>query len=138
RWLGAQGLSTDGEELERLARMYGNPRFGLLDYAYVLKRHPMDVWCAREIYVHPSAGWRELVTQSAGARRVATAWLLQTNHKGAQDERLRTRIEADAFARMTPAWRRLGFPFERLVPSYATAIGSSSDRPAALAELMGI
>jgi membrane peptidoglycan carboxypeptidase len=32
----------------------------------------------------------------------------------------------------------LGFPFQRLVPSYATAIGSSSDRPAALAELMGI
>jgi len=39
---------------------------------------------------------------------------------------------------MTPSWQRLGFPFERLVPSYATAIGSSSDRPAALAELMGI
>jgi membrane peptidoglycan carboxypeptidase len=39
---------------------------------------------------------------------------------------------------MTPHWRQLGFPFERLVPSYATAIGSSADRPAALAELMGI
>src|SRR5207253_10156995 len=39
---------------------------------------------------------------------------------------------------MTPAWRRLGFPFQKLVPSYATAIGSSADRPAALAELMGI
>jgi membrane peptidoglycan carboxypeptidase len=38
---------------------------------------------------------------------------------------------------MTPYWRRLGFPFQRLVPSYATAIGSSADRPAALAELMG-
>jgi membrane peptidoglycan carboxypeptidase len=31
-----------------------------------------------------------------------------------------------------------GFPFDRLTPSYATAIGSSGDRPAALAELMGI
>jgi membrane peptidoglycan carboxypeptidase len=51
---------------------------------------------------------------------------------------LRIRIEEDAFARMTPYWRRLGFPFARLVPSYATAIGSSGDRPAALAELMGI
>lgn len=47
-------------------------------------------------------------------------------------------MERDAFERMTPSWRRLDFPFERLVPSYATAIGSSSDRPAALASLMGI
>jgi membrane peptidoglycan carboxypeptidase len=39
---------------------------------------------------------------------------------------------------MAAAWRRLGFPFERLVPSYATAIGASSDPPAALAELMRI
>jgi membrane peptidoglycan carboxypeptidase len=39
---------------------------------------------------------------------------------------------------MTPYWRRLGFPFERLVPSLATAIGSSCDRPLALAQLMGI
>jgi len=32
----------------------------------------------------------------------------------------------------------LGYPFKKLVPSYATAIGSSADRPEALAELMGI
>ncbi len=38
----------------------------------------------------------------------------------------------------TPYWQRLGFPFDKLVPSLATAIGSSADRPAALAELMGI
>jgi membrane peptidoglycan carboxypeptidase len=39
---------------------------------------------------------------------------------------------------MTPYWQRLGFPFKTMVPSYATAIGSSSDRPVALAELVGI
>jgi membrane peptidoglycan carboxypeptidase len=32
----------------------------------------------------------------------------------------------------------VGFPFSSLVPSYATAIGASADRPTALAELMGI
>jgi membrane peptidoglycan carboxypeptidase len=52
--------------------------------------------------------------------------------------RLRARIEQDAFARMTPAWQGLGFPFAQLVPSLATAIGSSSDRPEALAELLAI
>jgi len=39
---------------------------------------------------------------------------------------------------MTPYWQRLGFPFKTIVPSYATAIGVSSDRPVALAELVGI
>jgi len=32
----------------------------------------------------------------------------------------------------------VGYPFEALTPSYATAIGASGDRPAALAELTGI
>ena len=35
-------------------------------------------------------------------------------------------------------WQRVGYTFDHLVPSLATAIGSSGDRPAALAELMGI
>ncbi|HEY3168834.1 MAG TPA: glycosyl transferase family 51, partial [Candidatus Binatia bacterium] len=48
------------------------------------------------------------------------------------------RLERDAFSRMAPYWQRLGFPFQTMVPSYATAIGSSSDRPVALAELVGI
>jgi membrane peptidoglycan carboxypeptidase len=65
-------------------------------------------------------------------------WLFRTRNRRAQDLRLRARIERDAFARMTPYWRHTGFPFRTLVPSYATAIGSSGDRPAALADLMGI
>jgi membrane peptidoglycan carboxypeptidase len=47
-------------------------------------------------------------------------------------------MERDAFNRMAPYWQRLGFPFKTMVPTYATAIGSSSDRPVALAELVGI
>jgi membrane peptidoglycan carboxypeptidase len=66
------------------------------------------------------------------------AWLFRTRNRHAQDLRLRAKIERDAFARMTPYWRNAGFPFRTLVPSYATAIGSSGDRPAALADLMGI
>jgi len=51
---------------------------------------------------------------------------------------LRIRLEKEAFLRMAPYWQRLGFPFKTMVPTYATAIGSSSDRPVALAELVGI
>jgi len=86
----------------------------------------------------PALGWDELMARSREPRRLASAWLLQARQRHPQDLRVRIQLEQDAFARMTPAWRRLGFPFEQLVPSYATAIGSSADRPAALAELMGI
>ncbi len=65
-------------------------------------------------------------------------WILKSRQRKAQDRRLRIRIEQDAFAEMTRDWRRLGFPFPRLVPSLATAIGSSCDRPEALAELVGV
>jgi hypothetical protein len=50
----------------------------------------------------------------------------------------RTILEMEAFADIHTAWKRLGYPFGHLVPSFATAIGSSADRPAALAELVGI
>jgi membrane peptidoglycan carboxypeptidase len=46
--------------------------------------------------------------------------------------------EEQAFVEIGRAWRRLGYPFESLTPSYGSALGSSGDRPAALAELMGI
>lgn len=79
---------------------------------------------------------REVAREEGTAEGMS--WLFRTRNRTAQDNRLRARIERDAFARMTPYWRRLGFPFAHLVPSYATAIGSSSDQPAALADLMGV
>ena len=124
--------------MHRLARAYGSPRLNLADYGYLLSTQPLEVWCAGELARHPELSWDDLLGRSAEARRVSSAWLFKTRNRRAQDLRLRIRIEQDAFARMTPYWQRLGFPFEHLVPSYATAIGSSSDRPAALAELMGI
>jgi membrane peptidoglycan carboxypeptidase len=47
-------------------------------------------------------------------------------------------LEEDAFKQIWLAWKRQGYPFDSLVPSYATAIGVSGDTPAALADLMGI
>src|SRR3546814_19956886 len=66
------------------------------------------------------------------------AWLFKPSLRKAQDRRIRTLLEEQAFQRIAASWQRLGYPFERLVPSFATSIGSSGDRPAALAELMGI
>ena len=134
RWRG----QVSADDISRMWRAYSNPQLTIKDYGYLLSRHPLTVWGAGELFHTSDLSWRTLRDASSDARRVVSAWLLQPRQRRAQDVRLRTRIERDAFARMTPAWRRLGFPFSQLVPSYATAIGSSSDTPAALAELMGI
>ena len=65
-------------------------------------------------------------------------WLFKTIHKNSQDVRIRGLLELEAFLEIHRNWKRLGYPFDSLVPSLATAIGSSADHPAALAELMGI
>jgi membrane peptidoglycan carboxypeptidase len=138
QWSDALGHPVTAEAAAKLVRAYGSPKLTLLDYGYLLGRHPLEVWCAGEMSRTPSITWGELVARSSEPRRLASAWLLQDRQRHPQDLRVRIQMEQDAFARMTPYWRRLGFPFEQLVPSYATAIGSSADRPAALAELMGI
>ena len=137
-WLNAYAERDSLLPPERLLAMYGNTRLGLEDYAYLLGKHPLEIWTVGALARNPALTQEQLVRESADARRIASAWLFRTRNRHAQDLRLRTRFEQDAFERMTPSWRRLGFPFQRLVPSYATAIGSSADRPAALAELMGI
>jgi membrane peptidoglycan carboxypeptidase len=125
-------------EAEHMKSSYDPSRLNLLDYGYLLRLHPLEIWAASMLRGNPGLSWSELFKQSDDVRRICTTWLFKTKNRGAQDSRLRTRIEEDAFARMTPYWQKLGFPFDRLVPSLATAIGSSSDRPGALAELMGI
>jgi membrane peptidoglycan carboxypeptidase len=55
-----------------------------------------------------------------------------------QDVRIKALVEEEAFDRVLHDWKRQGYPFSRVVPSLATAIGSSGDRPEALATLMGI
>lgn len=137
-WLEQNHEATTPEAVSKLFRAYHNPRLTLVDYAYLLSLHPLDLWCASEFRKNVNLSWEALYARSREARRMGSAWLLQPRNRRAQDLRLRIRIEKDAFARMLPYWQRLGFPFKSMVPSYATAIGSSSDRPVALAELVGI
>jgi membrane peptidoglycan carboxypeptidase len=138
RWLQAAGVALALDRLAALFDAYDNPRLTLADHAYLLGRHPMDVFAAEQLWQDADLPWRELWSRSGEARAVSSAWLFKPRNRRAQQRRLRIQIERDAFEAMTPHWRRLGFPFDRLVPSLATSIGSSSDRPAALAELMGI
>jgi len=137
-WLASNGVRIAPADAEALTKKYGNLRFGIKDYAYLLGRHPLEIWCAREVAGNPAATWDVVLDRSTAVRQQAQRWLFDPRLKRAQDLRLRTIIEQDAFDRIAVDWRRLAFPFQHLVPSYATAIGSSADRPEALAELIGI
>jgi len=137
-WIEKNGGDSAKADAARLFHAYNNPRLTLADYAYLLGVHPLDLWCAGEFRATPGLSWEKIYAASAEARRASSAWLLNSRNRRAQDLRLRIRLEKEAFNRMTPYWQRLGFPFKTMVPTYATAIGSSSDRPVALAELVGI
>ncbi|HUL65461.1 MAG TPA: transglycosylase domain-containing protein [Burkholderiaceae bacterium] len=106
--------------------------------AYAAGIHPLELWVIGFLRQHPGAPLSEAIAASYAERQEAYGWLFTTPKKIAQDERIRNQLEVEAFAEIQRAWRRLGYPFESLTPSFATAIGSSGDRPAALAELMGI
>jgi len=137
-WLAKNHEANTAGTVSDLFRAYANPRLNLADHSYLLSLHPLHVWSAGEFVKNPRVSWEDLYKRSAEARRTSSSWLLQPRSRRAQDLRLRIRMEREAFARMTPYWQRLGFPFKTMVPSYATAIGSSSDRPVALAELVGV
>jgi membrane peptidoglycan carboxypeptidase len=117
---------------------YGPGKYSLADQGYLAHVHPLELWLVRYLTTHPGAQYKDMIEASAAERIAVYDWLLRTVHRNAQDIRIRSLIEVEAFLEIHRRWKRLGYPFDSLVPSLATAIGSSGDRPAALAELMGI
>jgi len=110
----------------------------LADLGYLSQVHPLDLWAARFFLEEPGATSAEAIAASREARQEVYRWLFRTSRAQAQDARIRALLEVEAFAEIRERWRRLGYPFQNLVPSLGTAIGSSGDRPAALNELVGI
>jgi membrane peptidoglycan carboxypeptidase len=128
----------DDASIARLHRDYGNGRLGLADRGYVAGVHPLELWLVGQLRRTPGATLGDVVAASVDERQQAYAWLFRTRSKQAQDRRIRTLVELQAFMEIHRSWQRLGYPFGYLTPSYGTALGSSADRPAALAELVGI
>ena len=124
--------------LRRLYDRHATRQYNLSDQGYLARVHPLELWLVRYLRQHPDADLRAVAAASVDARREASRWLFAGRFKHAQQVRIDIIVEVAAFERIAAEWRRLGYPFENLVPSLATAIGSSADRPAALAELMGI
>ncbi|KJH78387.1 transglycosylase domain-containing protein [Pseudomonas sp. ES3-33] len=125
---------------ERLERLYENYRPGaydLPDQGFIAKVHPLDLWLMGYLLNNPDAKFSQIVKASQFERQEVYSWLFKSRHKGARDSRIRTMLEIEAFLDIHQRWQKVGYPFDHLVPSLATAIGSSGDRPAALAELIG-
>lgn len=126
------------EHTGELFDKYGPDKFDLNDRGYLAHVHPLELWLLNYREQHPNAALREIFLASAGPCREVYKWLFKSRYKHAQDERIETLLEIDAFKEIHQAWKSLGYPFDSLVPSYATSIGVSGDTPHALAELTGI
>jgi membrane peptidoglycan carboxypeptidase len=124
--------------LDELYTDYGPEAFNLHDRSYIAGVHPLELWLVGYLQRRPGASLAAVFEVSAEERQEVYQWLFKAQRSRAADKRIRILAEEDAFRQVHASWRRQGYPFSTLVPSLATAIGSSADRPAALAELMGI
>ncbi len=126
---------------ERLARMYeqySDQNTPLADRGYLASLHPLEMWTVGYLAKHQGATFAQIVAASQKERQEVYQWLFNTHRKHAQDKRIAGLLEVEGFLEVHRQWRKMGYPFDSLVPSYATTLGASADRPAALAEMMGI
>ena len=130
--------AIDDDELWDLYRDASPTRVSLRDRGYTAGVHPLELWLVRYLQDHPGATRAEAVAASAEARQEVYTWLFDSHSPYQQNLRIRILLEEDAFDKILQDWRRQGYPFGRLVPSDGTALGSSGDRPDALADVMGI
>jgi len=135
---GKVGPRLSEKRLTELYQSYGPGAYDLPDQGYIARVHPLDLWLVGYLLKNPEAQFKDAVTASHFERQEVYGWLFKSRHKSARDSRIRTMLEIEAFLDIHQRWQRVGYPFDHLVPSLATAIGSSGDRPAALAELIGI
>ncbi|MCB1927188.1 MAG: penicillin-binding protein [Rhodocyclaceae bacterium] len=124
--------------VDDLYRRFRPDAWDLADQGYLARVHPLELWLVGYLSSHPAATFAELVEASRTQRQAVYKWLFKTRAKNAQDKRILSMLEVEAFLEIHRRWTRLGYPFDHLVPSLATALGSSGDRPAALAALMGV
>lgn len=133
-----EGIDPPEPTLAKLYKQYAPERMSLADRGYVAGVHPLELWLVGYLRHHPGATQTQVMQASSAERQAVYAWLFSTHRKQAQDKRILGLLEGEGYLEIHRQWTHMGYPFDSLVPSYATALGVSADRPAALAELMGI
>ncbi len=136
--LEASGGGVAPERARELFRRADPTKMPLVDRGFLAGIHPLELWLVEFRLRHPGATRAQIMDSSRTVRQEVYRWLFATRHTEAQDQRIQSVLEVEAFFEIHRAWQRLGYPFASLVPSYATSIGSSADRPDQLAELVGI
>jgi membrane peptidoglycan carboxypeptidase len=129
-------LSAAG--INRLYSQYAPATMNLVDRAYTARIHPLEVWLVAYMQENESLSLTRALNASTSEQLAVYRWLFETKNINRQNKRIQIILEEEAFTELQKRWYKLGFPFGALVPSYATALGSSGDRPLALAELVGI
>jgi membrane peptidoglycan carboxypeptidase len=132
------GIDPAEPKLAKLYEQYAPENMSLADRGYVASVHPLELWLVGYLRDHPGASQTQVMQASRAERQAVYSWLFSTHRKQAQDKRILGLLEGEGFLEIHRQWAHMGYPFNSLVPSYATALGASADRPAALAELMGI
>ncbi len=126
------------ETLEKWYAEFTPGKFDLNDQAYLARVHPLELWLVKYMQDTPNVGINEILAASKEERQLVYKWLFKTPNTRAQDIRIRSLLENESFNEIHKQWRSMGYPFNSMVPSLASALGSSGDRPIALAELVGI
>ncbi len=126
------------KSLQVLYDKFSIEKYSLMDRGYLAGIHPLELWLVGYLFHHPKATLTQLVEASTQQRQEVYQWLFKSHNKRVQESRIHQMLELEAFQMIAADWRHLGYPFEALTPSYATALGASGDRPDSLAELMGI
>jgi membrane peptidoglycan carboxypeptidase len=132
------GVNPDDSRLDRLFEQYAPEQMSLADRGYLAGVHPLELWLVGYLREHPGSSQTQVIKDSSQERQAVYAWLFSTHRKQAQDKRILSLLEGEGFLEIHRQWAQMGYPFDTLVPSYATSLGASADRPAALAEMMGI
>ncbi|MBN3756377.1 glycosyl transferase family 51 [Paraburkholderia sp. Tr-20389] len=126
------------DALAELYAKYAIDKFNLNDRAYISSVHPLELWLVDYLREHPEASANDVMEASHDVRAESYKWLFKTRYHATQDRRIRRMVEQHAYDAIGKSWQALGYPFAHLTPSYAAAIGASGDRPAALAQLIGV
>jgi len=132
------GVNPAEPKLAKLYEQYAPDRMSLADRGYLAGVHPLELWLVGYLQNHTDVSQTQVMQASVAERQAVYAWLFSTHRKQAQDKRILGLLEGEGFLEIQRQWAQMGYPFDSLVPSFATSLGASADRPAALAEMMGI
>jgi len=85
------------EDIYGLYDKYSVKNFDLQDQGYITKIHPLELWMVGYLAQHPKATRDEVISASAEQRQDVYRWLFKSNRRNAQQRRIMTLLETEAF-----------------------------------------